>query len=40
MGGTFSTYGERRGIYRVWWENLKERAHFGGPIIDGRIILK
>jgi hypothetical protein len=22
-----------------WWENLREREHFGDPGIDGRIIL-
>jgi hypothetical protein len=25
MGGTYSTYGERSGAYRVGWGNLRER---------------
>jgi hypothetical protein len=29
----------RRGVYRVWWGNLKERDHLGDPGLDGRIIL-
>jgi hypothetical protein len=32
--------GERRGAYRVWWGNLRERNHLAGPGVDGRIILK
>jgi hypothetical protein len=23
-----------------WWENLRERSHWGDPDVDGRIILK
>jgi hypothetical protein len=23
-----------------WWENLRERAHWGDPDVDGRIILR
>jgi len=30
--------GDRRGVYGVWWGNLKERAYFGDPGIDGKII--
>jgi hypothetical protein len=32
--------GERRGVYRVWWGNLRERNHLGDPGIDVRIILR
>jgi hypothetical protein len=32
--------GERRGVYRVWWGNLKKRYHFGDPDVDERIILR
>jgi hypothetical protein len=32
--------GEGRGVYRVWWENLRERNHWGDPGIDGRILLR
>jgi hypothetical protein len=32
--------GEGRGVYRVWWGNLRERDHWGDPGIDGRIILR
>jgi hypothetical protein len=27
-------------VYRVWWENLRERAHWGDRGVDGRIILR
>ena len=30
--------GERRGVYRVWWGNMRERGHLGDPGTDGRII--
>jgi hypothetical protein len=32
--------GERRGVYRVWWGNLRERDHLEDIRVDGRIILK
>jgi hypothetical protein len=32
--------GERRGVYRFWWGNLKERDHLEDPGVDGRIILE
>jgi hypothetical protein len=30
--------GERRGVYRVWVGNLRERDHLGDPCVDGEII--
>jgi len=32
--------GERRGAYRVLWEDLGERDHLENLGVDGRIILK
>jgi len=32
--------GERRGVYRFWWGNVRERDHLGDPCVDGRIILR
>jgi len=32
--------GERRGLYRVLWGDLKERDHLGDPDLDGRILLR
>jgi hypothetical protein len=31
---------DRRGAYRVWWENLRERVHLEDPGVNGRIILR
>jgi hypothetical protein len=31
--------GERKGLSRFWWGNLKKRDHLGDPGVDGRIIL-
>jgi hypothetical protein len=30
---------ERKGAYKAWWENLKERVHLEDPRVDKRIIL-
>jgi len=38
--GYVSCVVERRGIYRVWWGNLRERDHLGDAGVDGRIILQ
>jgi hypothetical protein len=32
--------GERRGVYRAWWEQLRERDNLEEPGVDGRIILR
>jgi hypothetical protein len=32
--------GEGKGVYRVLWENLRERDHFVDSGGDGRIILR
>jgi len=32
--------GERRGIYRVWVGNLRERDNWGDLRIDGRLIVR
>jgi hypothetical protein len=40
MDGACSTFlGKRRGIYRVWWGNLRRRDNLEDPVVDGRIIL-
>jgi hypothetical protein len=38
--GHVAGMGERRGAYRVWWGNLRERDHLENPGLDGRIILR
>jgi hypothetical protein len=40
MGGAFSTYGERRGVYTLLLRNLRERDHLEAPGANGRIILR
>ena len=32
--------GERRGVYRVWWGNLRAKEFLRDPGVDGRIILR
>jgi hypothetical protein len=31
---------EKRGIYRAWLGNLRERDHWGEPGVEGRIMLR
>ena len=38
--GHVARMGERRGVYRVWWGNLRERYHLGDPGLDGKIIIR
>jgi hypothetical protein len=38
--GHVARIGEGRGVYRVWWGNLREIDHWGDPGVDGRIILR
>jgi hypothetical protein len=40
MGGACSTYGEGEACIGFWWGNLRDRAYWGDPGVDGRIILK
>jgi hypothetical protein len=41
MGGKCSVYGEGRDVCTgFWWENPRERDHWGDPGVDGRIILR
>jgi hypothetical protein len=30
--------GERRGLYRFWWGNLRKRRHLEDPGVDRKII--
>ena len=32
--------GERRGVYRVLWGNMRKRDHSEDPGLDGRTILR
>jgi len=40
MGGACSTYGERRGVYKVLVGKPEEKNYLGDPGVDGRIILR
>jgi len=33
-------YGKKRGLYRLWWGNQRERDHLGDTRLDGSTILK
>jgi hypothetical protein len=32
--------GQRRGVYRFWWGNVRERDYFEDPGVNGRIKLR
>jgi hypothetical protein len=38
--GHVARMGERRGVYRFRWGNLRERDHLGDPGIHERVILR
>jgi len=38
--GHIARMGERRGVYRFWWGNLRERDDLGDPGVNGSIILR
>jgi len=40
VGGKCSTYGEKNGVYRVLWGNMRGKDHLENPGVDGRIILR
>ena len=40
MGGACSTYGERRGVYRVLVGKPEAKSHLEDPVLDRRIILR
>ena len=40
ISGACSTYGVRKGVYRVLWRNLRERDHFQSLRVGRIIILK
>jgi hypothetical protein len=40
MGGACSAYGEGEVFTGFWLGNLRERDHWGDPVVDGRIVLR
>jgi len=40
FAGHLTHMGERRGKYRIWYGNLRERDHLEGPDVEGTIILR
>jgi hypothetical protein len=32
--------GQRRGVYGIWWGDLRERDHWGDEDVGGRIIIR
>jgi hypothetical protein len=38
--GHVARMGEGTGMYSFWWENMRERDHWGDPGLEGRIILR
>jgi len=40
MGGACSAYGERRGVHRFLWGNLRVRDHWEDPGADVMIIVR
>jgi hypothetical protein len=38
--GYVAGMGDRRGLYRVWWGNVRERDHLGVAGVDAMIILR
>jgi hypothetical protein len=40
MGETCSTKREKRNVYRLWWENQRERDRWDDQDVSGWIILR